>query len=136
MSRKTSIPCYVNNGGVHNIVNIPFGQFTRAALKSFVNELLQSAQQFETMFICKVTDRNLQILKALAEILSFNLKPKENRRKAKLLTTVHEKNLKPSALQTGNEEEINLVSLSLSLGLITLLFLIAAHIEYLEALNR
>lgn len=136
MKRKVSVPCYINNGGVHNIVNIPFGQFTRAALKRFVNELLQSAKQFETMFVCKVTDRNLKVLKALAEILSLNLKPKGNRRQANLLTTVYEKNLKPSALQQGNEEEINLVSFSLSCGLITLLFLLAAHIQYLEMLNR
>lgn len=134
MKQKTSIPCYVNNGGVHNIVNIPMGQFTRAALKQFCRELLQSAQKFETMFVAEVTDRKLKIIRALAEILDQNLKPKENRRKAMLLTTAHEKNLKPSALQQGNEEEINLVSLSLSCGLITLLFLLAAHIQYLENL--
>lgn len=135
MKQKTSIPCYVNNGGVHNIVNIPMGQFTRAALKQFCRELLQSAQQFETMFVAEVTDRKLKIIRALAEILDQNLKPKENRRKAMLLTTAHEKNLKPSALQQGKEEEINLVSLSLSCGLITLLFLLAAHIQYLENLH-
>lgn len=135
MSRKISVPCYVNNGGVHNIVNIPMGQFTRAALKQFCRELLQSAQQFETMFVAEVTDRRLKIIHALAEILDQNLKPKENRRKAKLLTTVHEKNLKPATLQQGNEEEINLVSFSLSCGLITLLFLLAAHIQYLENLS-
>lgn len=135
MKRKISVPCYVNNGGVHNIVNIPIGQFTRAALKSLCRELLQSAQQFETMFVCEVTERKVKIIKALAEILDLNLKPKENRRKAIVLTTVHEKNLKPSALQPGNEEEINLVSFSLSCGLITILFLLAAHIQYLESLN-
>lgn len=133
MVKKQSVPCYVRNGGVHNIVNVPFGQFTRLALRKLVQQLLKSAQTFETMFVVEVTEANVKILKALDEILSLNLKPKENRQNAVLLTTAHEKNLKPTARQHGNEEEINLVSLALSCGLLVILFLLAAHVQYLES---
>lgn len=133
MPKKQSIPCYVNNGGVHNIVNVPFGQFTRLHLKQFAQELLKSASTFETMYVAQVTEKNLKLLKGLVQILSLNLKPKQNRRGAIVLTAANEKNLKPSVPKQGNDEEVNLVSFALSVGLITLLFLLAAHIEYLES---
>lgn len=135
MPKLKAIPCYVPNGGVHDVVNIPMGKFTRAELKNFCKQLLQSAQQFETMFVATVTPKTLKLLSGLAQLCDIDLKPKSNRRKCQLLTAANEKNLKPSAQAVGNDEKINLVSLSLSLGLITLLFLIAAHLEYLEHLN-
>lgn len=135
MVKKHSIPCYIANGGVHNVVNVPLGIFQRLRLRRFVHTLLKSAQQFETMFVAKVDEKDLQLLEGLHKILNLDLKPKANRRKAKLLTAAHERNLKPSAAQKSNDEFVNLVSLSLSLGLITLLFLIAARVQYLEALS-
>lgn len=135
MVKKHSIPCYVANGGEHNIVNVPLGIFTRLRLRRFVQQLLKSAQQFETMFVVKFDTKDLQLLQSLDKILSLNLKPKSNRAAAKILTAAGEKNLKPTARQHGKDEFVNLVELSVSLGLIVLLFIVAAHIEYVEALS-
>ena len=87
------------------------------------------------MFVAEVTERDLALLEGLNKILDLNLKPKENRREARVLTAANEKNLKPTAQEHGSEKEINLVGFSLSCGLIALLFLLASHIEYLESMN-
>lgn len=130
--RKKSIPCYLPNGGEHNVVNIPMGQFTRARLKQLCRELLENLQTFETMVVAKATTQNVKLIRGLYQILDIDYKPRAARRRAEILTSVYEKNLKPTTPNDGEEELVNLVSLAVSCGLITLLYLLAAHIEYLE----
>lgn len=131
MSKK-SIPCYIPNGGEHFIVNIPMGQFTRARLKNFCKELLENLQTFETMFVAKATEKNVQLLQGLVSLLDIDFKPKENRRAAIELTAANEKNLKPLEVARRNERIVNLVSLSVKCGLILLMFLLVFHLNYLE----
>ena len=132
MSKK-SIPCYIPNGGEHFIVNIPMGQFTRARLKNFCKELLENLQTFETMFVAKATEKNVQLLQGLISLLDIDFKPKENRRAAMELTTANEKNLKPLEVTRRNERIVNLVLLSVKAGLIVLMFLFVFHLNYLES---
>lgn len=131
MSKK-SVPCYIPNGGEHFIVNIPLGQFTRVRLKNFCKELLANLQTFETMFVAKATEKNVQLLQGLVSLLDIDFKPKENRRAAIELTAANEKNLKPSDVNRRNERIVNLVSLSIKCGLILLMFLLVFHLNYLE----
>lgn len=134
--RKTSIPCYVKNGGVHDVVNIPLGAWTRVRLKHLCRELLKSQSTLQTFCAAKATSHNMALIKGLLEILSLNLKPKSNREAAVVLTSANEKNLKPTQRMKGSDEETtNLVQFSISCGLIALLYLLAAHLEYLEALS-
>lgn len=133
--RKFSVPCYVQNGGVHNIVNIPLGQFTRYRLRQLVRELLRNGKKLETFVAAKATPKTIQLLAALDEILGMNLKPKESREAANILTTATEKNLKPTAAKAASEEEVNLVSFSISCGLIVLCYMVGAFIQYLENIN-
>lgn len=133
--RKFSVPCYVQNGGVHNIVNIPLGQFTRYRLRQLVRELLRNGKQLETFVAAKATPKTIQLLAALDKILGLNLKPKESREAANILTTAAEKNLKPTVAKAASEKEVNLVSFSVSCGLIVLCYMIGAFLQYLEGFN-
>lgn len=133
--RKKSIPCYVSNGGIHNVVNIPMGQFTRSRLKDLIRELLKSGKTLETFVAAKATPKTIQLLEGLLKILDLNLKPKSSREAATNLITVNEKNLKPKSQVRGSEEEVNLLSFSLSCGLIALCYLVSAFLEYLEGIS-
>lgn len=129
--KQKSVPCYVPNGGVHNIINVPMGAFVRLRLKKLVNKLLGSYKHFETFIAIQPEDADIKLLNALDAIMSLNLKPKQTRTKAKALLAAHEKNLKPTS-GVKAEEEINLISLAISVGLIVILFLLAASAEYSE----
>lgn len=78
---------------------------------------------------------DIKLLNALVEILSLNLKPKATRSEALALLAAHEKNLKPFKRLDGKDELCNLVQFSLSCGLIAILFMLASHLCYLEAMN-
>ena len=134
MSHKKSIPCYVPNGGEHFVVNIPMGIFTRVRLKNLCKELLQNLQTFETMIVAKATKKNVQILEGLVKILDLDYKPLANRSAAQTLLTAVEKNLKPTATSHEDEEEVNLISFSVSCGLIAVIFMLVAHLDYLQTL--
>ena len=131
--RKSSVPCYVRNGGEHEIINIPMGQFTRWRLKLLVRELLKNGKTLETFVAAKASDATINLLEGLLKILSLNLKPKENRSTAWGLTTATEKNLKPTQRKDGSEEEdLNLVQFAVSCGLVTIAYLIGAMLHYFE----
>lgn len=134
MKRQISVPCYVRNGGVNNIVNIPMGVFMRQELKALITELLSTQKTLSTFCAAHATERKIKLLKGLHEILSLNLKPKDARKQAETLLTVNEKNLNDGTKMPSNEESVNLVSLAVSCGLIIFLFLVGAHVSYLEAL--
>ncbi len=133
--KKQSVPCYVANGGVHNIVNLPLGQFTRWRLKLLVRELLKNGKSLETFVAAKATPHTIKLLEGLAKILDLNLKPKQNREAADILTTATEKNLKPTARPAANTQYLNLVQFSISCGLVVLCYLIGAFLQYMEALS-
>lgn len=136
MTKKQSVPCYVRNGGIHGILNIPLGMFSRVRLLNFCKELLKSQSTLETFMAAKATEKNLVLIRGLIQILSLDLKPKENRREAQALTAAVEKNLKPKQRENGSEQEkVNLVQFAISCGLIALIYILAAHLEYLENLN-
>lgn len=132
--RKKSIPCYIANGGEHDVVNIPLGQFTRWRLKLLVHELLRTRQTLETFVAAKATPKNVQLLEALAKILALNLKPKENRAAAITLQSAVEKNLKPKAASADTDETINLVQFSIKCGLIVVCFLVGAFMQQCEGI--
>lgn len=129
---KKSIPCYIPNGGEHFVINIPFGFFQRVQLKRLVNELLERGQVLGTFVAAEASAQNLRLLKGLARILDIDLKPIERRREAEALLAANEENLKQFLGRPANLEDVNLVSLSVSCGLIVALFLLAAHLEYLQ----
>lgn len=134
--KKQSVPCYVNNGGVHNIVNLPLGQFSRYQLKSLCKELLSHLETLETFVAAKATPQNITLLRGLVELLSLNLKPKVNRRMAMVLTSANEKNLKPTApSETNGESEVNLVDFAVKFSLLALLFVLSSMLQYCESLN-
>lgn len=135
MSHSKSIPCYVPNGGEHYIVNIPLGQFTRLYLKRLVNELLRNYQTFGTMVVAKATPKTIQLLSGLSKILDVNLKPKENRQQFRVLTTATEKNLKPTAAKSADDQAFNIVTFAVSCGLVAIMFILAGHLDYLESLK-
>lgn len=130
--RKKSIPCYLNNGGEHEIINIPMGQYTRWRLKLLTKELLKNGKTLETFVAAKASDATIKLLEGLLKILSLNLKPRDNRREALKLTTANEKNLKPNQRETGSDEEVNLVQFAVSCGLVAIAFLIGAMLQYCE----
>lgn len=130
--KKQSVPCYVANGGVHNIVNVPLGQFTRYQLKQLCRELLRTGKTLETFVAAKATMKTIKLLEGLLKILDLNLKPKSSREAAVHLLTEYEENLKPTARRQGKEEVQNLVSFSISCGLITLCYMVGAFLQYLE----
>lgn len=130
--KKQSVPCYVANGGVHNIVNVPLGQFTRYQLKQLCRELLRTGKTLETFVAAKATPKTIHLLEGLLKILDLNLKPKSSREAAVHLLTANEKNLKPTARRQGKDEVENLVSFSISCGLITLCYMVGAFLQYLE----
>lgn len=132
--RQKSIPCYVNNFGVHNVLNIPLGMFQRITLKKFLRELDKRQREFQTFFVAEATPATISLVRGLLQILEINLKLKGTRRKAEQLLTAHEKNLKHIEALDNQQAEQNLVALSISCGLIGLCFLLAAHIEYLSQL--
>lgn len=110
--------------------------FTRARLLNLCKELLKSHTTLETFMAAKATEKNLTLIRGLVQILSLNLKPKGNRREAEALTSAYEKNLKPSLRENGSEQEkVNLIQFAISCGLIALIYILAAHLEYLENLN-
>ena len=135
MAHKKSIPCYVPNGGVHNVVNIPMGIFVRAELKKLVAQLLKHHATLQTMVAAPATPRTLTLLRGLDAFLRFDLKPKTPRRMAKVLLTENEKNLKPTAREAGEVESFNFVTFAISCGLIAFIFLLASHLEYLESIS-
>jgi hypothetical protein len=130
--KKQSVPCYVANGGVHNIVNVPLGQFTRYQLKQLIRELLKTGKTLETFVAAKATKKTIKLLEGLLRILDLNLKPKSSREAAIHLLTEYEENLKPTARRQGKEEVKNLVSFSISCGLITLCYMVGAFLQFLE----
>lgn len=84
----------------------------------------------------KTTEKNLVLIRGLVKILSLDLKPKANRREAETLTAANEENLKPKQRENGSEQEkVNLIQFAISCGLVAILYIIAAHLEYLESLN-
>lgn len=134
MANKHSIPCYVTNGGVHDVVNIPLGMWQRIELRKLIRELLTHQKNLVTILAANATPQAVQVLKGLYEILGLDLRPQATRGKATALLTENEKNLKQSAKQVSESSFVNLVSFSVSCGLIAILFLVAAHIEYLSNL--
>lgn len=132
--KQKSVPCYVPNGGVHNIINVPMGAFVRLRLKKLVARLLASYSHFETFIAIQPEEADIKLLNALDAIMALNLKPKATRTKARTLLSTHEKNLKPTP-QDQEEERINLVGVAISVGLVILLFIIAAHLEYQELVS-
>lgn len=130
--KKQSVPCYIANGGVHNIVNVPLGQFTRYQLKQLIRELLKTGKTLETFVAAKATTKTIKLLEGLLKILDLNLKPKSSREAAVHLLTEYEENLKPAARRQGKIEVENLVSFSISCGLITLCYMVGAFLQYLE----
>lgn len=134
--KKKSIPCYVNNGGVHNVVNLPLGQYARWQLKLLCKELLAHLEKLETFVAAKATQQNVTVIRGLLQILSLDLKPKGNRREAEILTTAYEKNLKPSQpLLANEEEELNLVDFAVKVSLVAILFILGGMLQYFESLN-
>lgn len=129
---KKSIPCYVKNFGVHNVLNIPFGMNQRIQLKKFLRELDSRQREFETMFVAKATAANIILVRGLMKILDIDFKRKTTRSKAVKLLSAHEKNLKQNRTGTNEPEDINLVDFALSCGLLAILFMLAAHMEYIE----
>lgn len=132
--KKQSVPCYIRNGGEHEIVNIPLGMCARVHLKMLCRELLQHAKTLETFVAAKATPQTINLLIGLLKILSIDLKPKANREAGKSLCAANEKNLKPSA-QSLTDETVNLVQFAISCGLVALLFIGAAFLENLERAN-
>lgn len=130
--KKQSVPCYVANGGVHNIVNVPLGQFTRYQLKQLCRELLRTGKTLETFVAAKATTKTIKLLEGLLKILDLNLKPKSSREAAIHLLTDYEENLKPTARRQGKEEVQNLVSFCISCGLISLCYMVGAFLQFLE----
>lgn len=133
--RKTSIPCYVKNGGVHEVVNIPLGQFTRHQLKKLCRELLKSAKTLETFVAAKATPKTINVLEGLLAILDLNLKPKTAREAANNLTTAYEENLKQDKRELGQQQTVNLVDFSIKCGLIVFCYLMSAMLAYFEQTN-
>lgn len=134
--RKISVPCYIKNGGHMHIINVPMGVFVRLRLKRLCDELLARAAVLQTFVAAEATPATLELLRGLSKILSLNLKPKKSREAANTLLADNEINLsKKVSLSANEEEEINLVSFAISCGLIAILFLLGAHLNYLESLN-
>lgn len=134
MSKK-SIPCYVPNGGVHNVLNIPLGMFQRMELKKFLRELDARQRDFQTMFVAHATRANIALVRGLLQILDIDIKKKATRREAVHLLSAHEKNLKHNSTAADQQTQVNFVDLSLSFGLLAILFILAAHINYLESVS-
>lgn len=132
MKRKTCVPCYVKNGGLHNIVNVPLGLFTRAKLLNLCRELLKHQKSLETFFAAKATPETVFLLQGLVRLLSLDLKPKKNRAEGQILTTALDKNLSPGRSSEADFEELNLVDFAVKCGVIALLFALGMFLEYLE----
>lgn len=130
---KKQIPCYLPNGGTHQIVNVPLGIFTRAELRRLVRELLDHHKQLGTFIAAEATPRVLSLLNGLHVILGLNLKPAAVRRKAAYWYAANEKNLKRLAVNEETGEVVDLVKVAASFGLIAIIFLIVAHLDYLQA---
>lgn len=130
--RKKSIPCYIKNGGVHNVVNVPMGIFTRAELCKLVRRLLASLKNLETFVAAEATPRTIKLLQGLDKFLSVDLKSRSSRPDACTVLAVNEKNLKPSQPTHGDEASLNFVDFSIKCGLIVLAYVIAAHLEFLS----
>lgn len=111
------------------------GIFVRAELRKLVAQLLKHQATLETMVVAPATPRTLKLLRGLDKFLRLDLKPKKLRRVATVLLTDNEKNLKPSVREAGKESTDNFVSFAISCGLIAIIFLLASHLEYLQALN-
>lgn len=135
MTKLQSVPCYIRNGGVHNILNLPLGINARATLAKICKELLITQKTLQTFCACHVSQAELQLLSGLVKILQTDLRPKANREAVRVCLSENEKNLNRSKREAGKDEVVNLVSLSVSVGLIALLFLFGAHVEYLETLQ-
>lgn len=134
--KKVQVPCYLRNGGKHQIVNVPFGIFTRVELRKLVRELLDRHKTLQTFVAAEATPRTIALLQGLEHILSMNLKPKTLRQKEQCWYAAHEKNLKQLTTQYGTDEVVNLVQVAVSCSLVAILFLLAAHLDYLQcALN-
>lgn len=133
--KQKQIPCYVPDGGVHNVVNVPMGIFTRAELRKLIRELLANWRKFETMVVAPATPRTLKLLQGLDNFLQHDLKLKSSRKVASALLSANEKNLKPRQREQGTDFRQDMLILSLQCGLVVILFLLAAHLEYLEHLQ-
>lgn len=133
MKKHQQVPCYLQNGGGQQIVNVPLGIFTRHELKNLVTELLRRGEVLGEFVAAEATPRVIALLKGLSVILSLNLKPTAVRRVASTWYAAHEKNLKRLALSDTDIEVIDLVKVAAASGLIVFLFLIAAHLDYLQA---
>ena len=129
--RKKSIPCYIKNGGVHNVVNVPMGIFTRAELCKLVRRLLVSLENLETFVAAEATPRTIKLLQGLDKFLSVDLKSRSSRPDACTVLAVNEKNLKPSQPTNGDETPLNFVDFSIKCGLLVIEYIIAAHLEFL-----
>ena len=129
MVKQKSVPCYVANGGLHNVINVPFGIFTRLRLHRLVKNCLKSWQHFETMIVIEPEEADIKLLQGLDAFLSLNLKPKSTRSEAVKLLSANEENLKPSRRMIAEEKDFNVVTFAISTGLIVIMFLIGAHIE-------
>lgn len=134
MSHKKSIPCYIANGGVHNVVNFPMGVFMRGEMKKLCRELLKNLDCLQTFVAAEATPRTIKLLRGLSAMLEVDLKPIKNRRMAKRLLSANEKNLKPSEMKNGSDDDFNMVDFAVSCGLIGLLYILSAHLEYLANL--
>ena len=131
--KKIQVPCYLRNGGKHQIVNVPFGIFTRVELRKLVHELLSRQKTLQTFFAAEATPRTIALLQGLEHILSMNLKPKAIRQKEKCWYAANEKNLRQLTRQCETDEVVYLVQVACSCGLIIILFLIAAHLDFLQS---
>lgn len=135
MLHSKSLPCYIANGGAHGIVNVPMGIFTRLELKKLVRVLLQHHRTLGTFVAAPASPRTLQLLRGLEAFLEFDLKPKAERSEAEKLLAVNEKNLSQAKTLSGSGgEPFNMVTFAVSCGLIAFLFMLQAHLNYLESL--
>lgn len=129
--RKQSVPCYIANGGVRQIVNVPMSWLVRVKLLQFCKELKRHGRSLETFYAAQVSAERDRLLDAMITILGTNFKLKNARSAYPSLTTAKEKKPK-SSQEVLDINEVNMVDLSIKCGLIVALFLLGSFIQYLE----
>lgn len=113
------LPIYIQNGGIHDVLNVPIGLYQRATLVKLFRRLLKSQATLETMLACEARKEFISVCSGLLEILTTDFRLRTNRQKIHDCMSAHEENLK-------SENNFDIYQFAIATGLVTACFLLAA----------
>lgn len=120
------LPCYIENGGYHDVLNVPMSLPMRASLVQLCRRLIASQAKLDTIMAAEYRPQFLSVSKALVQILTADFRRKANRRAVVDCYAAHEKNLKSETARDCDDFDI--FQFAIAVGLVGSIFLFASLI--------